>query len=56
MRTVINELKKQGIRKKVRVIVGGGAVNEDFAREIGADAYGKDAIEAVRLCKKFVGS
>jgi methylmalonyl-CoA mutase cobalamin-binding domain/chain len=56
MRTVINELKKQGIRNKVKVIVGGGAVNEDFAREIGADAYGKDAIEAVRLCKKFVGS
>jgi trimethylamine corrinoid protein len=56
MRAVINELKKQGIRNKVKVIVGGGAVNEDFAREIGADAYGKDAIEAVRLCKKFVGS
>lgn len=56
MRTVINELKKQGLRNKVKVLVGGGAVNEDFAREIGADAYGKDAIEAVRLCKKLVGS
>nr|MDO8097525.1 corrinoid protein [Candidatus Njordarchaeota archaeon] len=56
MRNVINELKKQGLRNKVKVIVGGGAVNDDFAREIGADAYGKDAIEAVRLCKKLVGS
>lgn len=56
MRTVINELKKKGLRNKVKVIVGGGAVNEDFAKEIGADAYGKDAIEAVRLCRKFIGS
>jgi methylmalonyl-CoA mutase cobalamin-binding domain/chain len=56
MRVVIQELKKSGLRNNVKVIVGGGAVDERFAKEIGADAYGKDAIEAITLCKRFAGS
>lgn len=53
MRLVVQELKKRGLRSRVRVIVGGGAVDQNFARDIGADGYGKDAIEAVKLCKRF---
>jgi methylmalonyl-CoA mutase cobalamin-binding domain/chain len=56
MRAVIQELKKSGLRGKVKVIVGGGAVDEAFAREIGADAYGKDAIEAIKICESLAGS
>ncbi len=56
MRVVIQELKKRGLRDKVKVIVGGGAVDEAFAGEVGADAYGKDAIEAIKLCESLAGS
>jgi methylmalonyl-CoA mutase cobalamin-binding domain/chain len=56
MRVVIQELKKSGLRNSVKVIVGGGAVDEYFAKEIGADAYGKDAIEAITLCKRLARS
>jgi methylmalonyl-CoA mutase cobalamin-binding domain/chain len=56
MRLVVQELKKRGLRDRVKVIVGGGAVDKSFAKEVGADDYGKDAIEAVKLCKRFPGS
>lgn len=47
MGRVVHELKKAEI--STRVIVGGAVVNRDFADEIGADGYGKDAMEAVRI-------
>jgi len=54
MRDVIEELKKAGIRDKVKVLVGGAPVTADFAREIGADGYAEDAIEAVRVAEELV--
>lgn len=44
---VVHELREAGIATKV--IVGGAVVNPSFAAEIGADGYGKDALEAVRI-------
>jgi corrinoid protein of di/trimethylamine methyltransferase len=55
MKNVIEALKKAGIRDRVKVVVGGAAVTEDYARSIGADGYGKDAVEAVRVCKQLLG-
>ncbi len=43
MGEVINALKEAGIRDQVKVIVGGAPVTDDFAREIGADAYAPNA-------------
>lgn len=40
---------------KVKTIIGGRPLTQDFADEIGADAYGKDAFEAVNIAKNFVG-
>jgi len=54
MRNVIDALKSAGLRDRVRVIVGGAPVTEEFAREVGADAYAKDAVEAVEKCRKLV--
>lgn len=54
MRDVIEALKKEGLREKVKVIVGGAPVTEKFAKEIGADAYGENAFVAVEICKKLV--
>lgn len=47
MGAVIHELKQAGV--PTRVIVGGAVLNKSFANEIGADGYGKDAMEAVRV-------
>ena len=54
MRTTIEALKTAGIRKKVKVMIGGGDINEEIVKYTGADAFGKDAISAVELAKKFV--
>jgi methanogenic corrinoid protein MtbC1 len=48
-------LKAQGLRKKVKVMVGGASVNQAYADKIGADGYGKDAVEAVIKARKLIG-
>jgi len=54
-REIMNTLKSQGLRDRVKVMVGGAAVNEDFAREIGADGYAENANDAVNKAKVLVG-
>jgi len=54
MKTVIEKLKKEGIRDKVKVLLGGNAVTKEFAKEIGADAAALNAIEGIEICKKWV--
>lgn len=53
MKNCINMLKSKGI--KCMTIVGGAVVTEEFARQIGADAYAKDAVEAVAKVKELLG-
>jgi corrinoid protein of di/trimethylamine methyltransferase len=52
---VIESLKKEGIREKVKVMVGGAAVNDEFAESIGADGYDPTAPGAVEMAKKLLG-
>jgi len=54
MKSVIDALKREGLREKVKIIVGGAPITEKFAREIGADAYGENAYKAVEICRKLV--
>lgn len=51
---VIEGLKDAGIRDRVKVIVGGSPINQDFADSIGADGYGSTAPEGVKLVKKLL--
>jgi 5-methyltetrahydrofolate--homocysteine methyltransferase len=55
MGRVIQELKAQGLRNRVKVMIGGAPVGADFAAKIGADAYGKDAAEAVLIARGLMG-
>jgi len=50
---VIEALKKENLRDDLKVIVGGAPTNKEWAEEIGADAYGSDAIDAVRIVKRL---
>ena len=43
MEDVINALTEAGLRDKAKVIIGGAPVNQEFASQIGADYYGRDA-------------
>jgi corrinoid protein of di/trimethylamine methyltransferase len=52
---VIELLKEKGLRDKVKVMVGGGGISEDFAESIGADGYDPTAPGAVNLARRFVG-
>lgn len=52
---VIEQLKKEGLRDKIKIMVGGGAITEEFAREIGADGYDPTAPGAVKLARKLIG-
>jgi len=51
---VIKALKGAGLRERVKVMVGGAAVNQDFAREIGADGYAENANDAVAKAKELI--
>jgi corrinoid protein of di/trimethylamine methyltransferase len=53
---VIDELDKLGLRKNMKVMVGGAPVTRDWVQKIEADGYSEDAIGAVALAKKLVGA
>lgn len=54
MRVVINTIKKEGLRDKLKIIVGGRPVTKKFAREIGADAFAFYPIDAIDECKRLI--
>jgi 5-methyltetrahydrofolate--homocysteine methyltransferase len=56
MKDALNALETAGKRSKVKVIVGGAPVTEDFARQIGADGYAPDASRAVALTKSLISA
>jgi 5-methyltetrahydrofolate--homocysteine methyltransferase len=49
MGEIIEALKENGLRDKVKVLIGGAAVSEEYAREIGADAYCVDGFHAINI-------
>ena len=54
MAEVIAYFGEEGL--EVKILVGGGAVSVGFAEEIGADAYGKDAVDAVKKAKELLNT
>ena len=54
MKTVVDLVRQRGLAGKVRTIVGGAPVSGEFAREIGADAHGYDAANAVERVRALV--
>ncbi len=55
MGETIKALQEAGLRDKVKVMIGGAPVTENFAREIKADSYAPDAGSAVIVAKKLLG-
>ena len=55
MKEVIAELDKQGLRKTTKVMVGGVPTSQEFADEAHADAWGKDALDAMQKALALMG-
>ena len=53
MNTTIDALKAAGLRDKVKVMIGGAPVTQEYANQIGADAFAADASSAVRVARKL---
>jgi 5-methyltetrahydrofolate--homocysteine methyltransferase len=56
MKQTIDNLAAAGLRDKVKVMIGGGPVDEGVKIYTGADAWGKDAVAAVKIAKAWTGS
>jgi 5-methyltetrahydrofolate--homocysteine methyltransferase len=55
MKNTILEITNSGLREKVKIMVGGGQVNDQVKVYSGADAYGNSAMMAVNLAKAWIG-
>ncbi len=55
MKKTVQAIEEAGLRKKVRIMIGGGVVTEKIKDYTGADAYAPDAMAGVRLCKQWMG-
>lgn len=53
MGEIIQALKENGLRDKVKVLIGGAAVSDEYAQEIGADAYCVDGFQAIKVLETF---
>ena len=54
MKEIVDTLEKNGVRKKVKVIIGGAPITNRNAEEIKADGYAPDAASAVDLVKQLL--
>jgi methylmalonyl-CoA mutase cobalamin-binding domain/chain len=55
MKTTMEALKNAGVRDRIKVMIGGAPVTQQYADEIGADGYGENASVAVNLARRLVG-
>mgnify|MGYP005846536441 CR=1 FL=1 len=54
MKRTVEAIREAGLRDRVKIMIGGAIMDEGAARYVGADAYGADAMAAVRLAKSWV--
>jgi 5-methyltetrahydrofolate--homocysteine methyltransferase len=54
MKAVVEAFQKAGVRDRVKILIGGAPVTQQYADQIGADAYGRDASVAVTLARQFI--
>lgn len=55
MKETVQAIKTAGLRDKVKIMIGGGQINEEIRKYTDADAYGRDAMAGVALAKEWVG-
>jgi trimethylamine corrinoid protein len=56
MKKIVEYLEMEGLRKKYKIVFGGGPLTETWAKEMGADGYAPDALKAVELINRMIGA
>jgi 5-methyltetrahydrofolate--homocysteine methyltransferase len=56
LKHVIQAIVNEGIRDRVKIVVGGGPVTQDYVDEIGANGYGKDVFGAIEIVNQLLGN
>ena len=55
MKETVDAIKEAGLGDKTKIMIGGGQIDEEVWQYTGADAYGKDAMDAVKLARGWIG-
>ena len=55
MKKTVEAIEKAGLRDNLKIMIGGGQMDDEVRKYVRADAYGKDAVAAVNLCKQWIG-
>lgn len=55
MKRTVEALEQEGLRDKMKIMIGGGQIDDEVRKYVRADAYGKDAVAAVNLCGQWIG-
>ncbi len=55
MKKTVEALEQAGLRDSLKIMIGGGQMDEEIRKYARADAYGKDAVAAVNLCRQWIG-
>ncbi len=55
MKATVEAINDAGLRDSVKIMIGGGAIDEEIKKYTGADAYGADAVSAVSITREWIG-
>jgi len=55
MKETVDQIKAAGLRDDIKIMIGGGQIDDEIKTYAGADAYGADAMAAVNLTKDWIG-
>jgi 5-methyltetrahydrofolate--homocysteine methyltransferase len=55
MKKTVEALEASGLRDNIKIMIGGGQMDDEVRKYVHADAYGKDAVSAVGLCRQWIG-
>jgi methanogenic corrinoid protein MtbC1 len=56
MKKTVEAIEEAGLRKDIKIMIGGGQMDDEIRKYVKADAYGKDAMAAVTLCNGWIGT
>ncbi len=56
MKQTVEAIEKAGLRDKVKIMIGGGQIDDEVRKYVKADAYGKDAVAGVQLARKWISA
>jgi trimethylamine corrinoid protein len=56
MKQTIEAIEAAGLRENLKIMIGGGQIDDEIRQYVKADAYGRDAVAAVNFCKEWIGA